>query len=332
MNAILFDKPPDTAPVSSTLCPAVTWSRIYETIPAKRTVQSVDLDITEACNLACIYCFKWQKKAVHMSEETAKSAIDWLLEASGSFRAELKVNLMGGEPLLRFDLIQKIVPYGKLRARQLGKNLHFGCTTNCTVLTDEMLAFWRRFGMGFHCSMLGEFYLDGLVSGKRINIEEFAKGIRSIHSVAAHSRFPCGANLPQLVLRRVCRFDLTIKAFGSAFSSRNDVSLILRIPRIQQPSERGSTFSRLEALVNEQRAKPGSPEIVLLEFDVEPNYRGGVYTGADCYEHQDEARALGQTAAQVAHREWTWKHAATKLASIFLFPEPSGSVKNQEVL
>ena len=73
----------------------------------------MDLDVTESCNLACIYCFKWQKKAVHMDEATAKNAIDWLLEASGDFRGELKVNLMGGETLLRFDLIQKIVPYGK---------------------------------------------------------------------------------------------------------------------------------------------------------------------------------------------------------------------------
>jgi glycosyltransferase involved in cell wall biosynthesis len=42
-------------------------------------------------------------------------------------------------------------------------------------------------------------------------------------------------------------FDLTIKAFGSAFSSHQDVSLILRIPRIQQPTERSSTLNRLEA-------------------------------------------------------------------------------------
>ena len=90
-----------------------------------------------------------------MDEATAKNAIDWLLEASGAFNGELKVNFMGGEPLLRFDLIRKIVPYGKCRARQLGKSLHFGCTTNCTHLTDEIMSFWRRFGMGFHCSIDG---------------------------------------------------------------------------------------------------------------------------------------------------------------------------------
>jgi uncharacterized protein len=263
--------------------PKLAWSRVFDSLPAVRSIHSIDLDVTEACNLACIYCFKWQKKAVHMDEATAMNAIDWLLEASGDFKGELKVNMMGGEPLLCFDLIQKIVPYGKCRARQLGKNLHFGCTTNCTHLTDEMMRFWRRFGMGFHCSIdgvpevqdhnrpflgggpssqavernvpkildyrpgvmaratvsphsvrlmmasaeyiaglgfrsmtfkvavncdwkaddfaalrsqyekLGAFYIDRLVSGKSVNIEEFKKGIQCIHSVDAISRFPCGA-------------------------------------------------------------------------------------------------------------------------------------------
>jgi uncharacterized protein len=243
----------------------------------------MDLDVTEACNLACTYCFKWQKKAIHMDEATAKDAIDWLLEASGDFKGELKINLMGGEPTLRFDLIQKIVPYGKCRARQLGKSLHFGCTTNCTRLTDEMMDFWRRFGMGFHCSVdgipeiqnsnrpllgggpsapeveknvkkilsyrpevmaratvtprsihvlhesalylerlgfrsitfkmamncaweeshfkiwadqlakLGKFYIDRLVSGNPINVDEFGRGLRNLRSTRQPSKRPCGA-------------------------------------------------------------------------------------------------------------------------------------------
>jgi uncharacterized protein len=158
MSAPLATSAPESAnasPAPCAPCPRVAWSRIFQGLPAERTVHNLDLDVTEACNLACVYCFKWQKKPIHMDEATAKNAIDWLLEASGSFRGELKVNLMGGEPLLRFDLISKIVPYGKCRARQLGKNLHFGCTTNCTHLTDEMMALWRRFGMGFHCSIDG---------------------------------------------------------------------------------------------------------------------------------------------------------------------------------
>ncbi len=155
MSASLAPPAPETAAAPPALCPKLGWSQAYESLPAVRNVHSLDLDVTEACNLACIYCFKWQKKPVHIDEARAKNALDWLLEASGDFTGELKVNFMGGEPLLRFDLIRKIVPYGKCRARQLGKRLHFGCTTNCTHLTDEMMDFWRRFGMGFHCSIDG---------------------------------------------------------------------------------------------------------------------------------------------------------------------------------
>ncbi len=157
MNALVAPARQDRGTVATPERPApkLPWSQIYESLPAVRSVHSLDLDVTEACNLACIYCFKWRKQPVHMDEATAKNAINWLLEASGGFTGEVKVNFMGGEPLLRFDLIKQIVPYGKMRARQRGQNLHFGCTTNCTHLTDEMMSFWRRFGMGFHCSING---------------------------------------------------------------------------------------------------------------------------------------------------------------------------------
>jgi uncharacterized protein len=283
MSASLAPPHPANAPAASVPSATLPWSRVYNSLPAVRNLHSIDLDVTEACNLACIYCFKWRKQAVHMDLATAKDAVDWLLAACGNFRGELKVNFMGGEPLLRFDLIQKIVPYGKCRARQLGKSLHFGCTTNCTHLTDEMMSFWRRFGMGFHCSIdgipevqnvnrpflgggasseaveenvprilayrpevmaratispksvrflfegakyfaklgfrvmtfkaavncdwepedlealrsqydkLGEFYIDAQVAGKPLDIEEFTKGLKAMHSAETTSRFPCGA-------------------------------------------------------------------------------------------------------------------------------------------
>lgn len=117
-----------------------------------------------------------------MSEETARNAVDWLFASCGIQR-DLHVNLMGGEPLLRFDLIQKIVPYAKLRARQIGKNVHFGCTTNCTLLTDKILAFWKRFGMGFHCSIDGIPELQNLnrlfVNGKG-SAEVVERNVRKI--------------------------------------------------------------------------------------------------------------------------------------------------------
>ncbi len=88
--------PPETAAAPPAPCPKLGWSQAYESLPAVRNVHSLDLDVTEACNLACVYCFKWQKKPVHINEARAKNALDWLLEASGDFTGELKVNFMGG--------------------------------------------------------------------------------------------------------------------------------------------------------------------------------------------------------------------------------------------
>lgn len=130
------------------------WGGIQCSLPATRTISNMDFDTTEACNLACTYCYKWQKKTNHMGVLTAKSAIDWLLAASGNVQS-LTVNFMGGEPLLRFDFIKEIVPYGKCRARQLGKSIHFTATTNTTLATDEVVAFFRQYSMSFHCSVDG---------------------------------------------------------------------------------------------------------------------------------------------------------------------------------
>jgi glycosyltransferase involved in cell wall biosynthesis len=90
-------------------------------------------------------------------------------------------------------------------------------------------------------------------------------------------------------------FDLTVQAFGRAFSNRDDAALILRVPHIVNPSKRSSSLGRLEALVKEESARAGAPEIVLLEMDVQPNRRGGIYSGADCYVHPLRAEGFGMT-------------------------------------
>jgi uncharacterized protein len=122
--------------------------------PALGTIISViDLDLTLDCNLRCTYCFK-EKCREDMDEDVAFDAIVWLLYASGPV-GSLFVNLMGGEPMLRFPLIKRLVPFAKRRARQLGKSIQFGITTNCTLVTDEVVDFWRKWGMGFHTSIDG---------------------------------------------------------------------------------------------------------------------------------------------------------------------------------
>jgi len=123
-------------------------------VPKQGTpIVSIDLDLTLACNLRCVYCFK-EKDGQQMSKQVAFDAIVWLLYASGRAK-KLRVNLMGGEPLLRFDLIRHVVPFAKRRAACHGKEIHFSVTTNNTLVSDEIVAFWKQWGLGFHCSLDG---------------------------------------------------------------------------------------------------------------------------------------------------------------------------------
>lgn len=86
-------------------------------------------------------------------------------------------------------------------------------------------------------------------------------------------------------------FDLTIKAFSQAFTSNDDVSLILRIPRLNKDDR----SKALLELVNAACQKPLCPEIHLLEEDVFPHERGGYYTACDAYVHPLRAEGFAMT-------------------------------------
>ena len=142
-------------------------------------VNVIDLDVTVECNLRCTYCFK-EKWNEHMEEQVAFDAIVWLIHASGT-QKDLHVSLMGGEPLIRFKMIQKLVPFAKRRAEQHGKRIGFGVTTNGTLVTDEVIAFWNKWGIGFHTS------IDGTPEVQDIN-RPTVGGQKSSHLVERSAR------------------------------------------------------------------------------------------------------------------------------------------------
>lgn len=92
-------------------------------------------DLTLKCNLRCSYCFK-EKQTEDMPLRVAQDAAVWLIHASGQER-QIGVFFMGGEPLLRFELIKALVPFAAERARAHGKQITF-------VYNDEQHITFRR--------------------------------------------------------------------------------------------------------------------------------------------------------------------------------------------
>lgn len=122
-------------------------------------ISTLVLTLTTGCNLGCTYCYREDLttpgKAAVMEEATARHAIDLLLkESTGHDR--VNVVFFGGEPTTRFASIQALVPYAELEAEKMGRKVDFSLTTNASLLTDEMIAFFQTHRFGISVSMDGD--------------------------------------------------------------------------------------------------------------------------------------------------------------------------------
>ena len=100
-----------------------------EAFAARPTVvKALCLHIAHDCNLACRYCFaeegEYHGRRALMSFETGKKALDFLIASSGA-RTNLEVDFFGGEPLMNWEVVKKLVAYGLsvLRSRPTGSCL-----------------------------------------------------------------------------------------------------------------------------------------------------------------------------------------------------------------
>ena len=122
-------------------------------------INAISINLTRRCSLACSYCFShcYTDKNKHdMTDETAFKAIDWLFdpETSGDSK-RISISFWGGEPLLRWDLIQKIVPYAEEKAMETGKEVVFGGTTNVVHLTPDKFDYMDAHNIHFLLSIDG---------------------------------------------------------------------------------------------------------------------------------------------------------------------------------
>jgi sulfatase maturation enzyme AslB (radical SAM superfamily) len=75
-----------------------------------------------------------------MSEATAHRALDIAFESQAS---RIKIEFQGGEPLLNFGLIRKIVSAAKRLSESVGKKVDFVIASNLALLDDAVLEFCK---------------------------------------------------------------------------------------------------------------------------------------------------------------------------------------------
>ncbi|MEI6899270.1 MAG: SPASM domain-containing protein [Bacteroidota bacterium] len=99
---------------------------------------NIEVQFTEDCNLACTYCFVVDKRKNKFSAEMGKRALDFLVLNSGNEK-NLVYTFFGGEPLLEFESMYKVMEYSKEVLDKTGKKTSFNATTNGLLLTKEIL-------------------------------------------------------------------------------------------------------------------------------------------------------------------------------------------------
>lgn len=110
-------------------------------------VKALCLHIAHDCNLACRYCFadegEYKGDKGMMSFEVGKQALDFLIANSGN-RKNLEVDFFGGEPLMNFDVVKRLVRYGREQEKIHNKNFRFTLTTNGVLLNDDIMEFVNK--------------------------------------------------------------------------------------------------------------------------------------------------------------------------------------------
>lgn len=110
-------------------------------------IKALCIHICHDCNLRCRYCFAdegaYHSQREFMSEQTAKRAIDFLIENSGNRRV-LEVDFFGGEPLMCLETIKNVVYYAKEKAAAKGKKFLFTTTTNALLLGGDAIEFFNE--------------------------------------------------------------------------------------------------------------------------------------------------------------------------------------------
>jgi radical SAM protein with 4Fe4S-binding SPASM domain len=136
----------------------------------------VVLPIAACCNLNCPYCFAQTDGGFHFGNFTEKD-IDrvaaFLVEKNTDEEHPFTIIFFGGEPLLKFDIMQYTVQHFK--EKYPSRKVNYSITTNGTLLNEEIIRFFIENNVAVLLS------LDG--PENEFNVRDFRTGGNSTSTV-----------------------------------------------------------------------------------------------------------------------------------------------------
>lgn len=131
-----------------------TWPAASN-VPA---ITTLALIMATDCNLRCRYCYAddgtYHQQRSLMDISVARQSVDFLVRKSRQSK-EVGISFFGGEPMLNFRCMEKVVPYATEQFEKNGKECTFGITTNGTLLTPAKVKFMEDHHFSYIISIDG---------------------------------------------------------------------------------------------------------------------------------------------------------------------------------
>jgi len=120
-------------------------------------IETYVIHVTKECNMKCVYCYEKDKVSTYTWEEIRSFLDDLILRSPDEFQIEF----LGGEPMLRWDLIRNTYEYMERISYKTVTS--YGITTNGTILNEEIMDYlYKNKKFGFNVSLDGHKFANQL--------------------------------------------------------------------------------------------------------------------------------------------------------------------------
>ena len=121
-------------------------------MPADKEIQKIKLALTTDCVLHCRHCRIDKSMGLTMPYQYAEKGIRMLLDSPGR---QKRLELYGGEPFLKYDLMKKCVSFAEKYSAEKGKLLSISVATNGLLMDKEKADFLIKNRINLSISVSG---------------------------------------------------------------------------------------------------------------------------------------------------------------------------------
>lgn len=137
------------------------------------------LYLTTDCNFKCSYCYEDYKDHLSLNEKTLVKSLEFIMNYGD--RGKILLDFLGGEPLLKMNLIYKAVDY--IKQHYPDRTVKYYITTNGSLMNDDFIFFMKEYAFTVRLSFDGNKKTHDLNRASKDGISCHEKILENIHKV-----------------------------------------------------------------------------------------------------------------------------------------------------